>query len=903
MSGLNSISGLNKVNIDYRPEVGPAGNQQGQNEIVADVAQPNQQPAGTAKSILKQLDVLMLNAARRSVVTDMGRKVTSERQLLLDWGVPAERVDRIESLAKDATEKLQALDQFTGRQIAEAVLEKTNPYTYEVDGEQKTFSRKELVLSDAPATKAVREALDAQKAFSAELYKLNKALSRSGVDGALLDRLFEVQFQCDRRETEINSIVLRMHELKEQAAVKGAAADPRTLELLDAKFMDLMPREALMMHGTADSLKLMQESLGKKLRPLAEKLDSFAARGNATLSRKDMEELQSSITSMKTAVEKVRQNGIVAGKGKSSVKVAVDKSILAEMDKVLDEVASKIAEAKTRYVENVRRAFVEDIRRAMLPEPSGQPVVEGEDANFKDYRDAVGDLIKAFSDNANGTLHGAQFENALDNFDMMIQMYDFEGGKVFERNGYDTATAKKMELASSQFRLLVTQYREMMASTNSFLGANDGTMTAIDVRRMFLGEIDISSVVEACARGFKAGDATGEVFDANIADGKFLGRGAAGSAYLLTTKDGSEFVFKPELEGRIGLSQQAAAHNAYADSQSAANLNFATQETARTFGCEDIVVKYSVGSYKGQFGMLMEKAPGVSGADFKQKKTVEVQDPGERARIKGQIARKLNRLQWLDVITGQGDRSPENYFLHIDEATHEVTLKAIDNEASFVNNRIGVQKYKFTGQHAHDFMDNLTNVCSTIHEDDEEGVEFQRCFDSKAVKDEEDQVVTIDLAEAGESREIALALTMTVGAQSVALPDVIDEEMYNKLMELAANDDAKAEYFATIAPRLSPEALDAAKLRLEDVIAHARKLHDDGKVIKEDGWPAIANAERPDGVGTKLTVTKVSKEVVEVSPELFNEDPREKRFVQDCIKGSAPSYYLRDGFDKLFDVV
>jgi hypothetical protein len=43
--------------------------------------------------------------------------------------------------------------------------------------------------------------------------------------------------------------------------------------------------------------------------------------------------------------------------------------------------------------------------------------------------------------------------------------------------------------------------------------------------------------------------------------------------------------------------------------------------------------------------------------------------------------------------------------------------------------------------------------------------------------------------------------------------------------------------------------------------------------------------------------------VVEVSPELFNEDPREKRFVQDCIKGSAPSYYLRDGFDKLFDVV
>jgi hypothetical protein len=902
MGGLNSISGLNRVNIDYRPEVGPAGNRQGRNELAGPGLQQNQPKAGAAKSVMQQLDVLMLNAAKRSVVTDMGRKVTSERQLLLDWGVPAERVGRIESLAKDATEKLLALDKFTGRQIADAVLEKTNPYTYEVGGERKTATRTELVLSDAPATKAVREALDAQKAFSAELYKLNKALSRSGVDGALLDRLFEVQFQCDRRETEINSIVLRMHELKEQAAVKGEAADPRTLELLDAKFMDLMPREALMMHGTADSLRLMHESLGKKLRPLAAKLDGFAAKGNEALSGKEIEELQSGIASMKTAVEKVRLNGITVGKGKSAVKVAVDKSILAEMDKVLDEVASKMAVAKTRYVQNVRRDFVEDIRRAMLPEPSGQPAVAGGDADFRTYRDAVGQLVQALHDHANGTLQDARFEAALDDFDMAVQLYDFEDGKVFGRNGYDADTAKKMELASSGFRLLVAQYREMMASTNRFLSANDANMTANDVRRMFLGEVDISSVVEARARGFKAGDATGEVFDANIKSSSSLGRGAAGSAYLLTTQDGSEFVFKPELEGRIGLDRQAAAHNAYADGQSAANLNFATQETARALGCEDIVVKYSVGTCKGRFGMVMEKAPGVPGADFrKSQNAIDVQDPGERRRIKGQIARKLNRLQWLDIITGQGDRSPSNYFLHIDETTHAVTLKAIDNEASFVNNRIGVQKYKFTGQHAHDFTDNLANVCSTIHEDDEDGIEYARCAGSGAVKEEEGGAITVDLAKAGESREIALALTMTVGAQSVALPDVIDEEMYDKLMELAASDDAKAEYFATIAPRLSPEALDAAKLRLEDAIAHARKLHDDGKVVKEDAWPAVANADRPDDAGTKLTVTKQSKEVVEVSPELFD-DPREKRFVQDCIKGSAPSYYLRDDLDKLFAV-
>ena len=56
-----------------------------------------------------------------------------------------------------------------------------------------------------------------------------------------------------------------------------------------------------------------------------------------------------------------------------------------------------------------------------------------------------------------------------------------------------------------------------------------------------------------------------------------------------------------------------------------------------------------------------------------------------------------------------------------------------------------------------------------------------------------------------------------------------------------------------------------------------------------------------DGVGTKLSVTKESKEKVDVSPELFNDNPQVKRFVQYGIKGSAPSYYLRDGLDRLFD--
>ena len=113
-----------------------------------------------------------------------------------------------------------------------------------------------------------------------------------------------------------------------------------------------------------------------------------------------------------------------------------------------------------------------------------------------------------------------------------------------------------------------------------------------------------------------------------------------------TTKNGTEFVFKPELDSRIGLSILTfSTGNAYKDAQKTANLNLATQDTAKAFGCEDLVVKYSVGSHDGQFGVFMEKAKGFTGEDFHRKKKdkgdgiaptelkTKIPDDNERAAI------------------------------------------------------------------------------------------------------------------------------------------------------------------------------------------------------------------------------------------------------------------------------
>ena len=88
MGGINTVSGLRNVSIDYRPQVGPdaaraAGAQQqapdeiaGQGDnIINTGARPQ---ADKAKSIVRQLDTLLLNAAGKSVSADAEELFTPE---------------------------------------------------------------------------------------------------------------------------------------------------------------------------------------------------------------------------------------------------------------------------------------------------------------------------------------------------------------------------------------------------------------------------------------------------------------------------------------------------------------------------------------------------------------------------------------------------------------------------------------------------------------------------------------------------------------------------------------------------------------------------------------------------------------------------------------------------------
>ena len=71
------------------------------------------------------------------------------------------------------------------------------------------------------------------------------------------------------------------------------------------------------------------------------------------------------------------------------------------------------------------------------------------------------------------------------------------------------------------------------------------------------------------------------------------------------------------------------------------------------------------------------------------------------------------------------------------------------------------------------------------------------------------------------SPELFSCLTKSIGFQPVALPEVIDQELYDHLMDLQSGEKRNA-FIAELKSRLTQEAVDATVKRLDEAIAHAK---------------------------------------------------------------------------------
>lgn len=253
----------------------PLAPQQGGVPAPLEGVQAQQAPEGAAK-LVAQLDMLLLKAAQASTASLDGQTVQNALQTLaVDGVVSAQWLQSLQDAADTAAANLKALDKFTGRDLAKA-FDAGGPFNTTLDAEGN-FNR-----GATKAGKAVLLAVRAQEEVSCALAWLSKKLDRLGGQtspeaAALRSQVDEFRQLCGRHATEINRLAIQMRKFAVHLAAHGRNEDPSVVAILDAKVEELLPRQALAMHGTVDALASVDEEVTAGLRPLAERIDAFRA--------------------------------------------------------------------------------------------------------------------------------------------------------------------------------------------------------------------------------------------------------------------------------------------------------------------------------------------------------------------------------------------------------------------------------------------------------------------------------------------------------------------------------------------------------------------------------------------------------------------------------------------------
>ena len=178
---------------------------------------------------------------------------------------------------------------------------------------------------------------------------------------------------------------------------------------------------------------------------------------------------------------------------------------------------------------------------------------------------------------------------------------------------------------------------------------------------------------------------------------KPLGKGTFNAVKLCTfaKPDGTtvQRVFRPDSGARRSIKKGAIAlFLSEPGDFSGFSYSRASERVASIFECEDVFPRTTFGALNGEPGMFLEVAPGKEGSFFRGTRPANVQkDPlGAKKGVEtaGKIARKLNRLQWLDCLTGQVDRHMNNLMIGIG-ADKDVSVKGIDNDECFPDVYLG----------------------------------------------------------------------------------------------------------------------------------------------------------------------------------------------------------------------
>ena len=213
-----------------------------------------------------------------------------------------------------------------------------------------------------------------------------------------------------------------------------------------------------------------------------------------------------------------------------------------------------------------------------------------------------------------------------------------------------------------------------------------------------------------------------------------------------------------------------------------------------------------------------------------------------------------------------------------------VTIKGIDNDASFSQYRVGAMKFSLDKSRSNVFRSQVLLIAQKIDPANAEALS-QRLLQNPGITENPNGTFTIDASKITD-KTITLAILRVTGAQTLALPDKIDRETYDAIVALKEGPQRQT-YLDSIRPRLSEASYNAAVSRLDDVIALTEQFQSENKVINNDAWANVQETPLQTG---NLTTSKLNG----------NEKRLNGDIAKDTNKAFCPSVYARDGFEKFF---
>lgn len=742
--------------------------------------------------------------------------------------------------------------------------------------------------------------------------------------------------QCDRRIGEIETIVLELTDAVEKGIVPK---DEETRARLNRRVVDLAGEKALEMHDRKGAI----QSFRDRLAPIAASLDNFAAHPGEPVPKAQLSTFRRTIDEARNAIAQAAKDGFVKvpAPGGGTRDLFVDRTFLDEAAKLLAEADSKLAKLRDSAALAMRRKFVEnDIpwpKVALLQPQLAAKIRElGGNNAEREKTAAVADLVERLA-KLHAALRAYADKPSSPNYNKIIDAFDPLQDKEFEKlyaNGFEVIIGivkSPNPIADPALRAAAEEF------TSEFGGINGNTKTLTDqivrlswrsdivldhlealskrvksspaletsdaIRAIFSGEGSFSTLVESRVHGYADGDIDQALDDANVVESHRLGSGNFNTVDIVSFKDGTRRAFKPEFAGRMA-SMGTPILAGIEGKQQLTRINRAVNKTADALGLGDVMVKTTAGVHGGVFGMYMEAAPGVEGRKLASNARPVVDENGskvalgtddlralssdQRRIVRGRIMRQLNRLHWFDVITGQGDRHSGNYMIQV-KPDLTVTVKGIDNDASFGPLRTGLHTFRLPPRIAKAYMDRVRLLSAGYGSKSQLAVD--KVTSDPGFKKLRDGTIELDLSKA-QSPLVVSGLWDTTGFQNTSVPNEMDWELYDKLVQLKGGAPRTA-LLAEWSERLgagTPQ-FQAAVNRLDEAIALAERLHAEGKVYKAEEWE---NAEVQKRIDEAPLPLDPSAPILGVAPH----NKLGRTLVSDYEWLMTGSYFKRD-FDNL----